>query len=419
MGIVTFERAERLGSHVLIALYGESGSGKTYSAILLARGLAGPDGRVAFLDTETGRGRIYADLAGGFDYGELTPPYTPERYAEAIQAAEAAGYDVLVIDSASHEWEGIGGITESAEEGGGKGLQKWMKPKMRHKRFMQRLLSTRMHVILCLRAKEKMAQRKGQNGKEEIVSEGFVSVQDKRFIYEMTIQCFMPHQQNGKRGVPVIEKCPEELMPAFPLGDRISVESGARIAEWVRGGKPVDHAWDAFRLRAEEIAGQGKVALREWWGTLTGGDKTRARAIADNLASIANEADAEKARAAAEADDPPPIAFGATHPTTDAPQPDQSASPPADADSIMGDLPQDDLLAGEEFPGDLPSRDEVVAAWVKYRQEAGTLTAARGWNTYKINNAGVASAYANLGAEQSVEVEQFQGRIDCNLGVAK
>ena len=119
--IVHFEKARREGSHVLISMEATSGRGKTFSALMLGRGLVGPNGKLGLLDTETGRGKIYADaIPGGYQYGELTPPYSPERYVAAIQAAASAGLDCLIIDSASHEWEGIGGVGEIAEAGGGR-----------------------------------------------------------------------------------------------------------------------------------------------------------------------------------------------------------------------------------------------------------------------------------------------------------
>lgn len=296
MSIVTFGKAVRKGSHVIVGLYGESGSGKTYSAILLARGLVGPTGKLAMLDTETGRGLIYAKVAGGYDYAELTPPFTPERYVEAIKAAEAAGYEALVIDSASHEWEGLGGILETAESSGKQGLVKWAAPKARHKRFVQALLSTRMHLVLCLRAKEKLVQgRNPATGKEEIVSQGYVAVQDKRFIYETTVQLRM--NGNGKRGTYVVEKCPEDLLGAFPEGAKISAETGRAIAEWVAGGAPIDHALEALKREAEEAAAGGTEAFRTWWASDSA--KPRRAALRDflpNLQSIAQEADAERER---------------------------------------------------------------------------------------------------------------------------
>lgn len=296
MSIVQFTKAQREGTHVIIGIFGESGCGKTMSAILMARGLVGPQGRVAFLDTETGRGKMYAHLAGGYDYAELTPPFTPERYTESVKAAEDAGYDALIIDSGSAEWEGIGGILESAENGRSangsplSGLIKWAKPKAAHKRYVQSLLTTRMHLIICLRAKERMEQ-KGNT----VVSTGYVSVQDKRFIYETTVLLFLPNE--GNRGIPRLDKCPEDLLGAFPAGKRISLETGAKIAEWVHGGAPVDQAFLALKREAEETAEKGSAMMRDWWGKLTKAQQQNLKAHLPNLQSIARVADEEIAAA--------------------------------------------------------------------------------------------------------------------------
>src|ERR1700745_1006111 len=78
MGILNIAPAERAGAHLLIQLYGPPRSGKTYTALRIARGMAGPQGRIRMLDTESGRARLYSDkVPGGFVVGELTPPYTP------------------------------------------------------------------------------------------------------------------------------------------------------------------------------------------------------------------------------------------------------------------------------------------------------------------------------------------------------
>lgn len=292
--IVTFERARREGSHVLISMEGPSGSGKTYSAILLGRGLVGPNGKLGLLDTETGRGKYYANLADGYDYGELTPPFTPERYIAAIKSAEAAGLQCLIVDSGSHEWAGIGGLIEIADSGtssNGKaltGLVKWAKPKARHKRFMQTLLTTRMHLIICLRAKEKLVQRKGADGKEEIVSVGWVPEQDKSFGYEMTARLFFPE---SSKGIPELTKCPADLLGAFPAGGAVSVDTGARIAEWVHGGVPVDAEFVALKREAEEAAEGGAAPLAALWQRLTPTQRKKIASIGPNLRSIADAAD--------------------------------------------------------------------------------------------------------------------------------
>jgi len=163
--------AVREKTHVLVSLAGPSGCGKTYSALLLARGLAGPSGKIGFIDTEAKRARHYADLTP-FDVADMTPPFSPLRYLDAVKTFAEAGYKVLVIDSMSHEWEGTGGCIEMAE--GGKSLNAWLRPKAEHKKLMNHLLQVPMHVVFCCRAREKMVQVKNpQTGKDEVSGEEF------------------------------------------------------------------------------------------------------------------------------------------------------------------------------------------------------------------------------------------------------
>lgn len=287
MAIITIEAFERKGSHALISLYGQSGSGKTLSAIYLARGLVGEKGKIAFLDTETGRGRIYANEAKGFGYAELTPPFTPERYVEAIKAIQDAGYDALVIDSASHEWDGIGGLIESADSSDKKGLLKWANPKARHKKFVNSLLTTRMHLIICLRAKEKMVQ----TSSKEIVSEGFISIQEKNFMYDMTVQLHMT-----KDGHFEVDKCPKDLRGAFPVGQPISQLNGQKVAEWINGGLPIDSKLHDLKVEAEEAANRGLVVLESFWKRITPAQQKILQPNLANLKSIAKVSDEEQAK---------------------------------------------------------------------------------------------------------------------------
>ena len=90
-----FQKAQRRSAKLRLALMGPSGSGKTYSALQVAKGIGG---RIAMIDTERGSGSLYSDLAE-YDVAELVPPFDPQQYVDAIKAAEAAGYDILIIDS--------------------------------------------------------------------------------------------------------------------------------------------------------------------------------------------------------------------------------------------------------------------------------------------------------------------------------
>src|SRR5690606_1053286 len=128
---------------------------------------------------------------------------------------------------------------------------------------MQALLQTRMHVILCLRTKEKMRQAKDDRGKDVIVSDGLLEIQEKNFIYEMTVSAMVA---NG--GVPTLTKCPDTLRPAF-AGGRIGVETGEAIAAWLGNQAPIDNEYEHLKRQMTDTAYQGTSALRNAWDGLT------------------------------------------------------------------------------------------------------------------------------------------------------
>ncbi|WP_311807610.1 AAA family ATPase, partial [Acinetobacter baumannii] len=92
----SFTKAERKKAKLKLNLNGASGSGKTYSALVLASSLGK---KIAVIDTENESASLYANEFN-FDTLPLKPPYSPERFAGAIHAAHNMGYEVLIIDSA-------------------------------------------------------------------------------------------------------------------------------------------------------------------------------------------------------------------------------------------------------------------------------------------------------------------------------
>src|SRR5687767_9200516 len=104
-----FSKAQRKQAKLRLAIAGPAGSGKTWGALEIARGLGG---RIAVIDTERGSASLYSERVE-FDSLDLGPPFTSERYIEAIRSAEKAGYDILLIDSITHEWNGSGGCCEA------------------------------------------------------------------------------------------------------------------------------------------------------------------------------------------------------------------------------------------------------------------------------------------------------------------
>ena len=252
----SFRPATRENVSLLIGLIGASGSGKTYTAMRLAKGIAG-EKRFAVIDTEAGRACHYADLFA-FDHGDLKPPFRPETYADAIQAADAAGYPVIVVDSCSHEHAGDGGLLDWHEAEvtrmGGDDWKKreavkmtaWIKPKMAHKAMVQRLLQIRAHLILCFRAEEKIEMLRGADGKMEVRPKqsltgtgGWIPVCEKTLPYELTASLLLTADRPG---VPKPIKLQEQHRALFPLDQPITEQSGERLAEWARGAAAVSPA---------------------------------------------------------------------------------------------------------------------------------------------------------------------------------
>ena len=236
----TFRKAVRADTTVLIALAGPSGGGKTYSALRLARGIVGPRGKLAMIDTEAGRALHYSDQFD-FDHLDLKPPFSPENYAKAVAAAEAAGYHAIIIDSMSHEWNGDGGcqdMHDAAHEKLGNTEQTnilaWRDAKLDHKRMMSRFLQTRSHVIFCLRAEEKIKFLKDpQTGKMKIEPVGWMPLCEKNVMYEMTAS-FMLLDDHPGVGRPI--KLQEQMKPFFNPKNCIDEFAGEQLAKWAAGG---------------------------------------------------------------------------------------------------------------------------------------------------------------------------------------
>lgn len=155
----TFEKATRNKSKLRLALCGVSGSGKTTAALEIAKGLGG---RTALIDTENRSASLYADKYD-FDTLELVAPYSPERFIQAIEAAEMAGYNNVIIDSISHEWVGSGGCLEINDLLGktkykGNSFGAWGETGSRHIKFLEKIVTSKAHIIATVRMKGEHVQ---------------------------------------------------------------------------------------------------------------------------------------------------------------------------------------------------------------------------------------------------------------------
>jgi len=181
-----FKKAEKHLARLRLALCGPSGSGKTMSALRLAKGLGG---RVAVIDTERGSASLYADRFD-FDVLELMPPFQPSRYVEAIKAAEAAGYDIVLIDSLSHAWAGEGGVLETVDGIAAKSGNKftaWNPATKAQNAMVNAFMGTACHVIATMRSKMEYAQEKDNSGKTVIRKLGLAPVQRDGVEYEFGV----------------------------------------------------------------------------------------------------------------------------------------------------------------------------------------------------------------------------------------
>lgn len=257
----TFRPAVRQETSILWGLAGPSSSGKTLSALRMARGLLnGDDSRIFMIDTEQGRALHYAPAPGEargpykfqFNHLPLAAPFSPTNYAGAIEAAIKASAGAIIVDSMSHEHEGQGGILEMHEamlkKMAGEDWAKrermkftaWIEPKSQHNRLVNMILQQRCHMIFCFRAKDKLMLVKNEQTKKiEPVPVGWTAICSDRFEYEMTGLLMLP--PNGQ-GVPELKapqtKLQEQHRGFFPAGKPIDENCGKGLAAWAKGGAP-------------------------------------------------------------------------------------------------------------------------------------------------------------------------------------
>ena len=226
-----FTKATKRQAKARIAIAGPAGAGKTYTALSLAAGLGE---RVAVIDTEHGSASKYAGDPYTFDVLELTD-FHPRSYIEAIRAAEQAGYDVLVIDSGSHEWSGSGGCLElvdaAAKRLKGNSYVAWGEVTPLHNGFIEAMHQARLHLIVTFRSKMDYIQTE-TNGRKEIRKVGMAPITREGAEYEMDIVLEMDLNHDA---VVTKTRC-------SALADKVFHRPGADLAEkvkaWLSDGAP-------------------------------------------------------------------------------------------------------------------------------------------------------------------------------------
>lgn len=249
MGI-SIRKARRSATKLRILLTSPSGGGKTFGALLLAKGLGG---RTVVIDTEEGSSDLYDELHD-FDVIDLKPPFTPERYVEAISAAEAAGYEVIVVDSVTHCWSGKGGCLELVDDIAkaqfrGNTWSAFSVITPRWRAFVDAILRSSAHIVCTGRSKTETAQVE-DHGKKKVAKLGMKLEARDGLEYEFTTVLDLVHDGHYA----TVSKDRTGIFSGDPKP--ITVETGQRLAEWLAGAEPAPAAKPrpAQPLKAAEAA---------------------------------------------------------------------------------------------------------------------------------------------------------------------
>lgn len=235
-------RARRKKSFMRLNISSPSGAGKTMGALLIAKGLVSDWSKITIIDTEAGSASLYEHL-GEFNAIDLTPPYTPERYIKAIEAAlkgnPAEGVtpaECVIIDSSTHEWSGSGGCIEANEtlaqqKYRGNTWSAWNETTPRHDEFINKIQQTKVHFITCTRSKTETIM--GDDKKVKKV--GLKDIQREGWEFELTISLNVDRDTHTA----IASKDRTELFEGkAPF--TITEETGKLIKDWCELGIDVD-----------------------------------------------------------------------------------------------------------------------------------------------------------------------------------
>lgn len=237
---MTFEikRASRQRTKIKMLISGPSGSGKTYSALLMASGMTDWN-KICVIDSERGSADLYSHL-GPYNTLTLEPPYPPEKFIEAINEAIKAGMEVIIIDSITHEWDGIGGVLQIHENMTGNSYTNWNKLTPRHNAFINAIIQSPVHMICTGRSKQDYVLTE-KNGKQVPEKVGMKAITREGFDYEVTLSLDLDIKHNAtatkdRTGL-FIDKPQFVIVPA----------TGKTIIDWCSEGIAVISRFEQFK----------------------------------------------------------------------------------------------------------------------------------------------------------------------------
>ena len=223
-----FKKAKRKGTHIKLAITGPSGSGKTYSALRLATGLTNK-GKIAFIDTENESASLYA-ADFNFDVTNVEAPYTIDKLVNATKFVLKNDYDVLIVDSASHFWDGVLVYKYSLDKRGGNSFANWNTANEHYKLMLRAILFSKIHVITCMRSKMEYVLQENDKGKQVPKKVGMAPIMRDGVEYEFTtvFDLDIAHQAQAS-------KDRTQLFSDHIF--RITEQTGVQVREWLHCGE--------------------------------------------------------------------------------------------------------------------------------------------------------------------------------------
>lgn len=227
-----FKKAVKHESKLRLSIAGPSGSGKTYSALAIGTSLGD---RVAVIDTEHGSAEKYADVFT-FDVLNLDAPFHPDRFIEAIEAAAEGGYDVVVVDSLSHAWNGPGGLLEIVDQAAARMKTKntfgaWKEATPIHNRMIETIIRTDIHIIATMRSKQEYALQEDNRGRKSVQKLGMAPIQRDGMEYEFDVFAEMTMENKM-----IIQKTRCSSLAGMVI-DKPGVDVALALKMWLTGEK--------------------------------------------------------------------------------------------------------------------------------------------------------------------------------------
>lgn len=249
-------KAERKKAKLRLGISAPSGSGKTYSALLIAHGITGDWEKIGLIDTENGSGDLYAHL-GDYMVLQLEAPYTPERYVKAIKAFEQAGVQAIIVDSLSHAWAGQGGALEMVDSSMAAQKNKfaaWRDVTPKHNELVESMLQSKCHIIATMRSKTEYVLEEDEKGKKVPKKVGMAPIQRDGMEYEFTVMLDMTHNH--------IASASKDRTSLFD-GQyfKPSIDTGKQLLEWLETGVDPEQ-------QRQELMG----SVKSKWNELAGKD---------------------------------------------------------------------------------------------------------------------------------------------------